>query len=460
MVPRALRLALALALASARNPIVPGVGMADPHVHLFNGTYYVYATHDFSANNTGFLMKDWFVWSSPDLVSWAVASVLPPANTSSTSPTECWATDTAARNGAYFWYLSFGLTAIGVVTGPSPAGPWTDPLGAPLVSASAAAALRTQMRDPCAFVDDDGSAYLVAGWLDYKIARLNEDMVSFAEPWRNVSVLHPTGPGGPNSTDDKPFIFKRGGTYYLSWGCFYATSASVYGPYGYVGSVIDTAAIAPAFRMNDTAGPWYARKDYAGRHGSFWGAAGQWFFATTDWSHSTDAAHPNFFRDTVIGYVHFYANGSIAPVAIDETGVGEYDGARVEAENAMALAGAARKAHAPARGGAFVVAVDGPSAALAFPRVRAAQRQAPGRLTLVAANAGAHNATIVARRGSAGGAVLAACVVPPSRGEFRETACAADVAAGDEGGVDVHLAFDGGDAPMRLELDAFTLTAG
>ena len=150
--------ALALSLAAARNPIVPDVGMADPHVHLFNGTYYVYATHDFSQNNTGYLMKDWYIWSSADLVHWSVASVLPPANTSSTSPTECWATDAALKNGAYFWYLSFGLTVIGVVTGPSPSGPWTDPLGAPLVNASEAAALHTQMRDPCAFVDDDGAA--------------------------------------------------------------------------------------------------------------------------------------------------------------------------------------------------------------------------------------------------------------------------------------------------------------
>jgi hypothetical protein len=145
-----------------------------------------------------------------------------------------------------------------------------------------------------------------------------------------------------------------------------------------------------------------SHEDYAGRHGSFWSSAGQWFLATTDRSHSTDVAHPNYFRDTVIGYVHFLANGTIAPVVIDATGVGEYDGARVEAENFMALAGAARKVHAPARGGTFVVAVDGPSAALTFPRVRLAASGGAGAvLTLVAANAGAHAVTVVARRGGA-----------------------------------------------------------
>jgi hypothetical protein len=98
---------------------------------------------------------------------------------------------------------------------------------------------------------------------------------------------------------------------------------SVYGPYTYAGSVVDTAAIAPAFRMNDTAGPWYSHQDYADRHGSFWAAGGQWFFSANDRSHSTDLAHRDVFRDTIFAYVHFYPNGTIAPVVIDETGVGE-----------------------------------------------------------------------------------------------------------------------------------------
>jgi hypothetical protein len=208
--------------------------------------------------------------------------------------------------------------------------------------------------------------------------------------------------------------------------------------------------------MNDTAGPWYSHQDYADRHGSFWSSAGQWFYASNDRSHSTDIAHRSVYRDTVIGYVHFFANGSLAPVVIDGTGVGEYDGALVEAENFMVLAGAARKAHAPSRG-AFVVAVDGPSATLAYPHVRV-RAGAGATLTLVAANAGARNVSVVARRGGAAGAPLATCVVAPSRGEFSESACAAVTVAADADarGVDVHFSFEG-EAPLMLELDAFTL---
>ena len=45
-------------LACADNPIVDNVGLTDPHISIFGDRAYVYATHDFSPQNTGFVMKD------------------------------------------------------------------------------------------------------------------------------------------------------------------------------------------------------------------------------------------------------------------------------------------------------------------------------------------------------------------------------------------------------------------
>ena len=56
------------ALAHAENPIVPDVGLNDPHIHIFNDKAYVYATHDKSIENENFIMEDWWIWSSTDLV--------------------------------------------------------------------------------------------------------------------------------------------------------------------------------------------------------------------------------------------------------------------------------------------------------------------------------------------------------------------------------------------------------
>ena len=62
----------------------------------------------------------------------------------------------------------------------------------------------------------------------YYIMKLSEDMVSIAETPKHVIVNNPYGACGDGVTDDKPFIHKNDGWYYLSWGCFYGMSKSVY----------------------------------------------------------------------------------------------------------------------------------------------------------------------------------------------------------------------------------------
>ncbi len=338
----------------------------------------MYSTHDYSPQNTGFLMKDWRVWQSSDLVSWSLASTLQPQDTPapSTAYSECWATDGAFNGTHYAFYLSTGPTDVAVmVSSVGPAGPWVDPLGKLLLNSSLGNALNpsTQIRDPCAFTDDDGTHYIVFGTFNYYIAKLNSDMVTLAEAPHYITVLNPTGPYG-NKTDDKPFMHKYGGLYYLSWGCFYGTSTTPYGPFTYVGSVVDTNLIEPAFRMNQTSGPWYGWEDYADRHGSFWTANNQWFYSANDRSHSTDAANPSVYRDTVLAYVDYYSNGTIAPVVINGIGVGEYGFDEViEAEHYMAMAHAS-KGHT--REGRFGVHNVSRATVLSYPNVRGVRTDA------------------------------------------------------------------------------------
>ena len=265
-------LALVVPLARAANPLVPNVGMADPHVHYWaeTGSYYAYATHDFSPNNTGFKMTDWWVWNSTDLRAWQLADILYPNATPSPPGdwSSCWATDGAHRqdpaSGAweYFFYMSIGTCQVAVMKSvTTPAGPWENVLGVPLLNSTFGNSLNPKacFRDPAVFEDDDGSYYLISGVFDYYIMKLGSDLVSLAEEPRYVTIVNPTGPYG-NSTDDKPFIHKANGVYYLSWGCFYGTSSSVYGPYTYVGSAINTEFLAPDFRTNNTGGAWYSHE--------------------------------------------------------------------------------------------------------------------------------------------------------------------------------------------------------
>ena len=363
LAPHVRALLLLLLLLTARslalNPFISHMGVADPHVHVFTSggggaRFWLYATSDFAANDTGFLNERWWVWESPDLVSWSLASVLLPNATAATRDEwkTCWATDGAqGADGQFYWYLSLGSQEIGVMRGASPAGPWEDVLRRPLISKEQGAALGTQARDPALFVDSDGTPYLVFGTFNYFIARLEPNMTALAEPPRAVAFVgNVTSQNGVNVLDDKPFLHTRGGVYYFSFGAFYAMGSSPYGPFTQDPASptwVVEALIAPEFRTNGTpSGPcWCQATDLNDRHGSFFSAGGQDFWSSNDRSHSDDPYNTNAFRDPILTYVHYFSNGTIAPVVIDAMGVGEYDGtARIQAENYMAAAGAA-KAH-------------------------------------------------------------------------------------------------------------------
>jgi arabinoxylan arabinofuranohydrolase len=307
----------------AQNPIVPGKGLCDPQVRIYNNKIWLYATHDASVESKDFVMYDWWVWSSTDLVNWKYESTLKPEETYLGRPDkDCWATDAMSRNGKYYFYFSRGFTDIGVVMSDSPKGPWHDPLKKPLVPASLTP---VEERDPSILMDDDGSAYIVFGVWDFYIAKLNDDMISLAEEPKLMVLDQKNGPYGAGKTDDKSFIHKYNGKYYLSWGCYYAMSDNVYGPYSYKGSFYSKDRLEPEFQKSYKA---YDRD----RHGSFFELYNQWYFICND--NSIPPSTP-YFRNSVISYVHYKDNGEIEPVYLTRLGVARYDAAAgpIEAEN-------------------------------------------------------------------------------------------------------------------------------
>ena len=308
----------------AGNPIseLTGQALADPHLIAHGGKVYLFASHDFSIQSKSYDMRDWWVWSSDDLLHWNQESVLTPDETFMKEPsTMCWATFGVPMDGGWRLYFSAGPTQIGVVTAQTPAGPWIDPLGKPLI---AEGEYSTDSRDPDILLDDDGSAYIVFGTFNYFIARLSKDGLSLDEEARPVTVIDPVGPYGKGKTDDKPSLHKHGGLYYLSWSGFYAVSENVYGPYEYRGTVLSAESVAPEFRPD--------RADLLfDRHGNFFEFNGQWYYAANDFK---QPGRSPYYRDVVMGYVHFKDNGDMAPVRIDRTGVGQYDAiGEIEAED-------------------------------------------------------------------------------------------------------------------------------
>jgi arabinoxylan arabinofuranohydrolase len=314
--------------AGAANPVVIGKGMCDPSVRVYGDTVYAYCTHDVSPQNKYFTMTNWWVWSSTNLVDWQLMSTIQPENTYyKRSSTACWATDGISRSSRYFFYFTLALkkgNEIGVMSSTSPAGPWTDPRGTALIPAGMLPS-PSQARDPVIFQDQDGTGYIICGRWDYYIAKLNPDMISLAEKPKLILLDKKDGPYGPGKTDDKPFLHEYAGNYYLSWGCFYAMSTNLYGPYTYKGCFIATNQTTPQFLSPSWS---YFVSD---RHGCFFPFHHQWYFMCND---KTYPGTQPYFRDSIISYVHYRTNGEIAPIYISEDGAGQYDADKqIEAEN-------------------------------------------------------------------------------------------------------------------------------
>lgn len=192
----------------------------------------------------------------------------------------------------------------------------------------------TDPYDP-GMVEYDGDYYIFFGVWDFYIAKLNVDMISLAEQPKKITIHNPRGPynlDGKNTkhpTDDKPYIHRYNGKSYLSWGCFYAMSDNLYGPYTYIDAILNDLSFAEGFKE-----PTWPTGFRQGRHGSFFEMNNQRYFSYDDMSQTGT----RYFRSSFISYVHYKENGEIAPIRVDGTGVGRYDADKgiIEAEDFFA----------------------------------------------------------------------------------------------------------------------------
>ena len=303
---------LSVQSAQAGNPLVEGGGMSDPHARVFNDTVYLYCGHDDTPEDKTWVMKEWRVYSSTDLINWKHEStILPKDNYMGEGSSDCWAADAATRNGKYYFYFSDRNRSVGVMVSDSPIGPFKDPLGKPLAVPN---------HDPTLFVDDDKDCtpYLVYGHKKhggFRIAKMNEDMISTAEEPELIGITGKEWEKAPKWMD-KSYLFKHEDTYYLSWGRDYAISENVYGPYESVGAV----------------GNGHYLNQYA--HGSFFWWKGQFYHT---WCYYTRKGFK--YRESIMTYCHFDDEGNIVTDTgfLDQhfaNGVGQYNASweKIEAE--------------------------------------------------------------------------------------------------------------------------------
>jgi beta-xylosidase len=222
--------------AHAANPLFAPLYTADPAVLVDGGRVYLFTGRDEALpDGKDFVMHEWRVFSSCDMVNWQDHGVPVKVKDFAWSKGRAWASDVVKRHGKYWFYSTVEHAtvpgfAVGVAVSDSPTGPFVDARGSALITND----MTTQTDiawddiDPTVFVDDDGQAWLYWGNTVLKAVKLKANMTELDGPIQVVKAEHFT---------EAAYLHKRKGTYYLSYSqhfpeeTAYMTGPSPLGPW-------------------------------------------------------------------------------------------------------------------------------------------------------------------------------------------------------------------------------------
>ena len=242
---------LATFLCGAQNPVIQTKFTADPAPMVYNDTVFLYTSHDENDAGPGmgkFLMKDWLLYTSSDMVNWTDHGVVASLKNFAWGKQDngAWAPQCIERNGKFYLYCPIHMNGIGVLVSDSPYGPFTDPIGKPLIKNS------MDDIDPTVYIDDDGQAYLYWGNPKLYHVKLNEDMISYSGDIMSEQMTvaefgkRDGHPKRATQYEEGPWFYKRNKNYYMAFastccpeGMGYSMSKSPTGPWEYKGSIMD-----------------------------------------------------------------------------------------------------------------------------------------------------------------------------------------------------------------------------
>jgi beta-xylosidase len=241
---------IAIPMCYAQNPIITTMFTADPAVLVYNDTVYLYVDRDETPVGVKeYMMHDYYVFSSTDMVHWANRGVCLSVKDFSWVKDNAYAGQCVYRDGKFYWYvpmehkkdsISNGGFAIGVAVSDSPVGPFKDALGKALIINEMTTDKKHSWDDidPTVFIDDDGQAYMYWGNLSCRYVKLKSNMIELDGPIHYLS---------PKNYVEGPWLYKRKSMYYLVYPALfpeyidYCTSNSPTGPWTYQGHIADTA---------------------------------------------------------------------------------------------------------------------------------------------------------------------------------------------------------------------------
>ena len=196
------------------NPLIANIFCADPPAVEYNGRLYVYGTNDqqqydavgSDGSNTYEKIKSIVMLSTDDMVNWTYHGIIDiekisPWAIASWAPSVTSRVEADGKTHFYLYYSNSGC-GVGVVTAENPLGPWTDPLGEPLISTSTEGLKNCPNPfDPGVCIDENGVGWLsfgggkARGGSEYmpgsaRIVKLGDDMISFASEFAEIPARY------------------------------------------------------------------------------------------------------------------------------------------------------------------------------------------------------------------------------------------------------------------------------
>ena len=435
------------------NPVMTQRFGADPYALVYDGRVYLYMTGDiFEYESSGEIKTNSYgkiqsicVISSSDLVNWTDHGTIYAAGRdgAATWANNSWAPAAACKeiDGKMKFFLYFANSAggIGVLTSDSPTGPFTDPLGHPLISRETENCGNvTWLFDPAVLVEEDGSAYLYFGGgipgeefahpNTARAVQLGDDMTSIV--------------GTPVSIDP-PYLFedsginKIGDTYYYTY-CTnwnvdaagaeeygiknahiaYMTSDSPLGPFTYQGSIMKNP------------GEFFGC--YGNNHHCMFEFNGEWYMTYHTQVLERDMGVDKGYRCTQIDTVSIAEDGTIAPITMTRPGVirtcslNPYE--KVEAETMQGMGGIETEQYGSQStyfgSGNMIVSGITTGSWLTVSGAEFAERGAKEFIASVRASEGAYGVIKVCLDSPDGEPIAYLEVTPDGTEEFREESCA------------------------------------
>lgn len=239
------------------NPVFEG-WYADPEGVVFGDEFWIFPTYSDIYEKQVFFDA----FSSKDMVNWKKHENVLDTSVIRWAWQAMWAPSVVEKGGKYYFF--FGANdiqregsvywdeknkinhtgGIGVAVADSPAGPYHDYLGKPLIDGFHNDA---QPIDQFVYKDSDNQYYMFyGGWGKCNLVKLNEDFTGFV-PWEDGTIYKDIT---PENYVEGPVLFQRKEKYYFMWseggwtnGTYkvaYAMADKITGPFQRIGTILES----------------------------------------------------------------------------------------------------------------------------------------------------------------------------------------------------------------------------